>query len=45
MIAAAGSIGTGIGGWCMARNVPCGAGSASTEASHSYWESLISPWW
>ena len=44
-MAAAGSIGTGIGGWCIARIVPCGAGVASTDASQSYCASSMAPWW
>ena len=31
---AARSIGSGSGGWCIASSVPCGAGVASTSASH-----------
>lgn len=42
---AAGSIGVGTGGWCIARIVPDGAGVASTSASHRSCSSLSSPWW
>ena len=40
MIAAGSSIGTGIGGWCIASRVPCSLGVLSRSRSQASWSAV-----